>query len=148
MESRDSGPFEHLAGRELPEGAFTITREEELRLAEALDSPPDASHPHPVWAFIATQRGIGLEVDELCALADFDIADGPMLGSVELTYARPLELDTAYRVTGEIVGVERKQGRRTGVFDVLTFSERLVTPHGEVIATSTSRFILPRREGT
>lgn len=137
--------LEHLPGTTLPEGAFTITEEEQARLAEALGSPSDGS-THPVWAYIATQRGIGISVADLCALADYDVHDGPMLGSVEMTYARPIEVGVRYRVTGEVVDIVRKQGRKAGTFDVMTFSERLIAPDGAEVASSTNTFILPRRE--
>jgi hypothetical protein len=135
-----------LPGTLLPEGTFTITAEADRELGEALGSAPSAGAPHPVWAYIATQRGIGISVADLCALADFDVADGPMLGSVEMAYARPLELDVEYRVVGEVVDIERKHGRKAGTFDVMTYRERLIAPDGAEAASSTNTFILPRRE--
>lgn len=136
----------HLPGTELPAGAFTITPEEQERLASALGGDALGGDPHPIWAYIATQRGIGIGVAELCALADFDVDDGPMLGSVELTYSAPLELGVEYTVTGEIVGIERKHGRKAGTFDILTFRERLLAPDGAEVASTTNTFILPRRD--
>jgi hypothetical protein len=138
--------LEHLAGTELPAGSFTITPEEQERLVAALGREGVGGDPHPIWAYIATQRGIGIGVAELCALAEFDVADGPMLGSVELAYSAPIELGIEYTVTGEIVGIERKQGRKAGAFDVLTFRERLVAPGGAEVASATNTFILPRRD--
>jgi hypothetical protein len=99
---------------------------------------------HPLWAYIATQRGIDISVAELCALADFDVADGPMLGSTELTYAGPLKVGVDYEVRGEILGIVRKEGR-SGVFDILTFRERLIDPEYGEAAAATNTFILPRR---
>lgn len=131
----------------LPDGAFTITAEDQDRLSDALGRG-DAGGAHPVWAYIATQRGIGISVAGLCALADFDVNDGPMLGSVELTYAGPIELGVRYRVTGEVLGIERKHGRKAGTFDVMTFRERLLAPGGAEVASATNTFILPRREAT
>jgi hypothetical protein len=136
--------FEHLAGAPLPEGTFTITPQEQARLIDALGGGA-ADGAHPVWAYIATQRGIGISVADLCALADFDVNDGPMLGSVELTYAGRIEIGVPYRVTGEVVGVERKVGRKAGTFDVMTFREHLLDPDGVEVASSTNTFILPRR---
>lgn len=135
----------HLVGTQLPAGSFTITAAEQDQLAAALGTGA-GSDPHPVWAYIAAQRGIGIGVAELCALADFDVDDGPMLGSVELRYGAPLELDVEYAVTGEIVGYERKHGRTAGTFDVLTFRECLVAPDGAEVASTTNTFILPRRD--
>src|SRR5829696_624563 len=99
--------LEHLPGTELPAGSFTITPDEQARLVDALGRDAlDAVHP--VWAYIATQRGIGIGIADLCALANFDVNDGPMLGSVELTYGSAIELGVPYTVTGEVVGIERK----------------------------------------
>jgi hypothetical protein len=134
-----------LAGTELPAGSFTITAAEQERLVEALGHGV-AGDPHPIWAYVATQRGIGIGVVELCALAGFDVADGPMLGSVELSFSAPLELGVEYFVTGEVLGIERKHGRKAGTFDVLTFRERLVGPDGAEVASTTNTFILPRRD--
>jgi hypothetical protein len=136
----------NLPGTPLPEGTFTITAEEDRQLGEALGSPPSDGTPHPVWAYIATQRGIGISVADLCALAEFDVADGPMLGTVDMTYARPLELGVEYRVTGEVVGIERKHGRKAGTFDIMTYRERLIAPDGTEAASSTNTFILRRPE--
>jgi hypothetical protein len=137
--------LEHLPGTQLPEGTFTITEEEQRRLTAAIGSPSDGAHP--VWAYIAPQRGIGIGVAELCALAEFDMErDGPMLGSVDMTYHRPLEVGVEYRVTGEIVDIERKHGRKTGAFDVLTYRLRLIAPDGEEVVVATNQWILPRRE--
>jgi hypothetical protein len=134
-------------GTTLPAGSFTITVGEQERLAGALGGS-GFEGAHLVWAYIATQRGIGISVAELCALADFDVQDGPMLGSVEMTYSRPLELGVEYRVTGEVVGIERKHGRKAGTFDVMTFRERLLAPDGGEVASTTNTFILPRREAS
>jgi hypothetical protein len=138
--------LEHLAGTELPAGSFTITPEEQEQLAGALGREPTGADPHPIWAYIATQRGIGIGVADLCALADFDVGDGPMLGSVELTYSAAIETGVEYTVTGEVVGIERKHGRKAGTFDVMTFRERLLAPGGAEVASATNTFILPRRD--
>lgn len=139
--------LEHLPGTALPEGSFTITPDEQHRLADSLGGA-SGDGAHPAWAYIATQRGIGISVADLCALADFDVNDGPMLGSVELIYAGEIEIGVEYRVTGEVVGIERKHGRKAGTFDIMTFRERLLAPDGAEVATSTNTFILPRREAS
>jgi hypothetical protein len=134
-----------IVGTELPAGSFSITAADQAHLAAALGGEY-GSDPHPIWAYIAAQRGIGIGVAELCALADFDVNDGPMLGSVALRFSGPLELGVEYAVTGEIVGYERKHGRTAGTFDVLTFRERLVAPDGAEVASTTNTFILSRRD--
>jgi hypothetical protein len=139
--------FEDLPGRALPEGTFTITEEDQRRVLEVVGGPPPADGAaHPLWAYIAPQRGIGISVADICALADFDVNDGPMLGSSHLEYHGPIQIGVPYRVTGEVIGIERKQGS-IGTFDVLEFREDLLAQDGALIARSTSTYILPRKGG-
>lgn len=138
--------FESLPGTALPNGTFTITAEDEQRLLAVVGSEPSpCGEAHPLWAYVAPQRGIGISVAGICKLADFDVNDGPMLGSSHLEYFGRIEVDVPYRVLGEVLGMERKHGR-TGTFDVLEFREELRSPDGRAIAASTSTYILPRRE--
>jgi hypothetical protein len=138
--------FAHLPGTPLAEGSFTITDEDERRVIEVIGGGTAGSgEAHPLWAYIAPQRGIGTSVAEICALADFDVNDGPMLGSSHLEYHAPLRVGIAYRVTGEVLGIERKSGR-IGAFDILEFREELHDDEGELVAASTSTYILPRKE--
>jgi acyl dehydratase len=132
-------------GTPLPSGTFTITPEENRRLAGVLGAEPDDATAHPLWAYVATQRGIGVSVADLCALADFDVADGPMLGSVDMELHAPVRLGVEYRVTGEVLDIVRKEGRKTGPFDVMTYRERLLDAGGAEVVTTTNTFILPRR---
>lgn len=141
--------FEQLPGTALSEGSFTITAQEAADLAGALATTPATDDGvHPIWAYVATQRGIDVSVAELCALADFDVADGPMLGSVEIEYAQPLRSGVPYRVTGEIVDLERKVGRKAGTFDLLTYRLVMSAPDDEPVASCTNTFVLPRREAS
>lgn len=143
-----SSTLEHLPGTELPEGRFMISAAENRALVEALGSDGvQDGLAHPVFGYIAAQRGIGIDVAGLLALADFDIADGPMLASSRLDYARPLRTERAYRVTGRIVAIQRKQGRTAGVFDLLTFEES-VLDGPDLVCTVTNVFVLPRRGAT
>jgi hypothetical protein len=136
--------FEALPGTPLPEGSFTITEEDEDCVLDVVGGEPlEDGVAHPLWAYIAPQRGIGIGIAELCALADFDVNDGPMLGSSRLEYHRPLRIGVPYRVTGEVIDIVRKHGS-IGTFDLLEFREDLLDAN-ELVASSTSTYILPRR---
>jgi hypothetical protein len=138
---------EHLVGRALPEGTFTITAEENELLSEALETTPsDDGLAHPVFAYVATQRGIGVGIDEVFRLAECPMEDGPMLGSSELEFSAPLRVDVPYRVRGEITDIRRKEGGRIGTFDILTVREELVDENDLAVAVVCNAFILPRRE--
>lgn len=137
--------LEALPGTTLPEGTFTITAEEDDRVHDVVGGEPAGDGTaHPLWAYIATQRGIGVSVAELCRMADFDVADGPLLGNTEMEYEAPLRVGVEYRVAGEVLDIVRKSGR-SGTFDLMTFRERLLTADGTPVASSTSTFVLPRR---
>lgn len=134
-----------LVGRPLPAGTFAITEADQAELLSVIggEAPPDGE-AHPLWAYVAPQRGIGIGIAELCALADYDVDDGPMLGSVHLECHAPLRIDVRYDVEGEVISLVRKAGR-SGIFDLLTYRERLVGPAGPV-AQATNTFVLPRRD--
>jgi len=137
--------FESLPGTALREGTFVITPEDEQRVREVVGGEPSADgSAHPLWAYIAPQRGIGTSVAEICALADFDVNDGPMLGSSHLEYHAPIMVGVSYRVTGEVLDINRKTGS-IGTFDVMAFREDLLDADGARVATSTSTYILPRK---
>jgi hypothetical protein len=138
--------FESLPGTPLPEGTFTITEVDERRVLDVIGGAPTADGAaHPLWAYIAAQRGIGISVADICGLAAFNVNDGPMLGSSHLEYHGPIRIGVPYRVTGEVLGIERKHGT-IGVFDLLEFREDLLAEDGSLVASSTSIYILPRRE--
>jgi hypothetical protein len=136
---------QELAGTPLPPGTISIPAGENASLQGLLGSmAADESVLHPLYAYIAPQRGIGVGIDGLCALAGFDVADGPMLGSVDLECLTDLRADMDYRVEGEVISLVRKTGRKLGAFDLLTFRERLIDGDGTVAAVSTTSFVLPR----
>jgi acyl dehydratase len=137
--------FEDLPGTPLADGAFQITPEDEERVLQVVGGEPSPEGTaHPLWAYIAPQRGIGTSVAEICALADFDVNDGPMLGSSHLQYHGPIKVGVTYRVTGSVLDITRRTGS-IGTFDVMSFREDLIDDRGEPVATSTSTYILPRR---
>jgi acyl dehydratase len=137
--------FESLPGTPLAEGSFVITPADQARMLEVVGGePPTDGIAHPLWAYIAPQRGIGTSVAEICELADFDVNDGPMLGSSHLEYHAPIRIGVTYKVTGSVLDITRKTGS-IGTFDILAFREDLIEDDDTPVATSTSTYILPRR---
>lgn len=108
------------------------------------DPTPDV---HPVLVYYAAVRGSGIEFQDLFDLMDAPSDSGVMVGEQAFEFHGPLEVGREYEVEGGIVDVVRKQGRRAGVFDILTF-ELLVREPGtsEPVAVSTTAFVFPRRE--
>jgi hypothetical protein len=135
-----------VAGKPFPGGAYTIDPEENETVCRLLGTAPAPDGTaHPIYAYVATRVGCGFGVDEICAVAEATTEDGPMVGSLELEYHAPLRVGETYSVGGEFTSIDRKQGRRAGVFDLLLFELRLLAEDGTVAVTATQSWVLPRR---
>jgi hypothetical protein len=137
---------QRLAGTRLPEGVFILTADDQRRFAHGVGGDPAADATvNALWLITSDLRGLGTDLTHVFAMAGCDIvADGPMLGGCEMDFARPIEVDRPYRALGEILGIERKTGRRTGSFDLMRVRVSLADDDGEVAAATTS-YVLPRR---
>jgi hypothetical protein len=125
---------------------YVISADENRVLCSTLEATPAADgSAHPVYFFIATQVGMGMTVAELCRACDFDVEDGPMIASSNVTFSRPLMTQQAYRVTGEIVSLTRKRSRTFGVMDSLTYVLRLALSDGTPVLETSNVWLLPRR---
>jgi hypothetical protein len=136
---------EKIAGTEFPGGTYTIEPWEHRLVCDAVlaDEPPNGI-AHPIYAYHGSRAGMGLTLDELFALCLADPADGGMFGEHREEIRRPLRVGSTYAVTGRIVGVQRKQGRTAGTFDMIEFELELRDDAG-VVATSTNKWMFPRK---
>lgn len=132
--------------RRFPGGRYKITGAQSAALCAALGSDPAATaRVHPIYYYIATQVGMGLTVEQLCARCDFDVADGPVMTRSHVRFERELVFDEEYEVTGEILSLVRRPSRTFGAVDVLTYGLRLIDASGGVAAVCTNEWVLPRR---
>ena len=69
-----------------------------------------------------------------------------MFGEAGIELERPLGIGETLRISGGITGVVRKEGRKAGVFDIVTFRLELADEDGELAGVSTNSFIFPRRD--
>lgn len=135
-----------LVGRPFPGGTFTIEPYLHWLTCDVVGSPPlPPGVAHPLFVYLATQSGIGLSLEELFALCHASSQDGPMLGEWGMEQRRPLLVAATYAVSGVITGVQRKEGRKTGIFDIVSFELRLAAEDGVVVAVARSSFLFPRR---
>lgn len=126
---------------------YVISSEENTALCRSTGVEPDADgEAHPIYYYIATQVGMGMTVAGMCAVCDFDIQEGPMMGSSSVTFERPLLTSQPYVVTGQILSLTRKPSRAFGVMDLLDYELRLSLPDGTPVVTSRNSWALPRRE--
>ena len=126
---------------------FTISAVENAALCRStgVDPARDGS-AHPIYYYIATQVAMGQTVAGLCAVCEFDVEDGPMMGSSGVRFSAPLRTGGRYRVSGEILGLERKKSRKLGVMDVLTYRLRLHELGGAIVLETDNVWVLPRKE--
>lgn len=129
---------------------FTITAEENAALCRSTGVEPAADGTaHPIYYYIATQVAMGETVAGLCAICEFDVEEGPMMGSSGVRFQEPLMVGEDYKVTGEILSLLRKQSRKLGVMDVLTYRLRLHKADGGACVLETDNvWVLPRKELT
>lgn len=133
---------EDLAGRRLPGGTCRVEGYESLLMHDAVRAPR-SPHPHPIWAFLAPQRGMGMTLAELFDGLGCRLEDGPLLGRFGARFAGPLVLDVEYEVRGGITTVRRRRGRVLGVVDEVAMVLDLLRD-GAPVLTATYGFLLPR----
>jgi acyl dehydratase len=138
--------LEELIGQPFPSGSFTIVDYEHWLTADAVLSPVlPPSCAHPMYAYYVAVAGMGMTLDELFALVGSSAEDGPMFGEAGIEFHQQLHIGATYRVEGGITAVARKEGRRAGIFDIVTFELRLFDEMDRVTAVTTNSFVFPRR---
>lgn len=148
-ENDELPPAPQVAGTSLDgTGTFTISADENDRLCRSVGVVPAADGTaHPIWYYVATQVAMGKTVAGVCETCEFDVDDGPMMGSSGVRFLEPILVDRPYRVTGEILSLVRKRSRKLGVMDVLTYRLRLhPAAGGDAILETDNVWVLPRKE--
>jgi hypothetical protein len=127
---------------------FTIDPDENAALCRSSGVVPASDgSAHPIYYFIATQVAMGKTVAGLCTACEFNVDDGPMMGSSGVLFSAPLLVGESYRVTGEIMSLVRKKSRKLGVMDVLTYRLRLHrASDGTQVLQTDNVWVLPRKE--
>lgn len=113
---------EGLRDQRLPGGTTVIERWENHLFCDTVgvDPLPDGL-AHPAFLFHVPLRGVGLTIESMLALGRPESEDAVRAGGYGWTLRQPLRVDTPYRCTGHVLSVERKEGRRAGAMDVVTF---------------------------
>jgi hypothetical protein len=136
-----------LVGYELPVGQYCITADDHQKTVGAIHQDGYAFEvAHPVYAHLAPHCGMGLKIDEFFDFVDFPMDRGALYGEGDLTYHKPIRIGVIYTVRGHIASVERKQGDRTGTFDLITLHLELLDSNNEPIVTSLETYVFPRSE--
>lgn len=135
-----------LEGLRFPDGSFTVTAAANDRLCRLLGGPrPPAGVAHPVWANLATHMGKSVSFTRLTEILGVPLDAGLLFGGGSLEFAEDIALERDYVVRGGIDAVERRVGRRTGPFEIVTTGLELVDRDTErVVARSRESYIVPR----
>jgi hypothetical protein len=149
MSEIDLPPAPDVAGTSLDGSTiFTISAEENAALCRSTGvEPASDGSAHPIYYYIATQVAMGKTVAGVCETCEFDVDDGPMMGSSGVKFSEPLMVGQSYKVSGEILSLVRKLSRKLGVMDVLTYRLRLhKEADGMCILETDNVWVLPRKE--
>ena len=138
--------LEGVVGTRFPGGRVTLESYEHWLACDAVEaSALPRGGAHPMFGYYLALRGMGISLDDLFALVGATADSGVMFGEARLELIRPLSVGAEYEVSGEIESVERKEGRRAGVFDLVTFRLDVADDAGPVVV-STNTFVFPRAE--
>lgn len=138
--------LEALVGRPFPGGTYTIEPYQHWLMCDVVLAPRPANGvAHPLYVYLSAIAGMGITLDELFAMVGASADDGPMFGECETDIRRPLLVGTTYRVQGRLSSVQRKEGKRAGVFDIVGFDLELLDDDGQVVAVNRNSFVFPRR---
>ena len=111
-----------LVGRPFPGGTFTIERWENALLCDvmAYERLPD-DLAHPAYLFHAPLAGVGLKYGDIFALCRAESDEAIRAGEYVWDVRAPLRVGRTYRMSGSFTDVTRKEGRRAGLMDIVTF---------------------------
>ena len=136
-----------LVGFEFPGGVVDIERWENVLIHHVTGlEPPQHGYAHPVYAFNAPLSGMGLSYQELFDLCHAESAEAIRAGGYDFEYHQPLREGVTYLSRGSIISVDRKHGKRAGLFDLVRFRLQLLDVLDNVVLTATNEWIFLRSE--
>jgi hypothetical protein len=136
-----------LVGHRFPAGTYTLPEYVCWLWSDAAQLPP-AYEAHPGLAHLVASNGLGVSVKEILDLMGATADDGVMFGEFGVEYHGTLRAGATYECDAEVTDVERKRGRRAGVFDKLSF-EVTIREQGcdAPVAVCRNAWIFPRGDG-
>lgn len=135
---------ERLDGRALPGAELTVEAYQSAIADHALLAPAeDTDHAHPFWLIVLALRGMGITVDDLCALAGQRGQDTLLFGTCGIEQRAPLRVGHTFRTSATVGPVARKESRGGGFLDFVTVRVE-VEDSGELVGVVTEGFIFKR----
>ena len=119
--------MQEVVGHRFPGGTYTIESWENVLLSDVTGvAPLPDGIAHPAFLFHAPLAGVGVRVrGHLRALPRRVGGGGARRASTAGRCTQPLRVGATYRMSGGFTGVERKQGRRGGLMDIVSFEIEL-----------------------
>lgn len=134
-----------IAGTPFPGGEYHLPGYVAWLWADAVMAQPGEASAHPGIAYMIGLHGGGASIQDIMDLLQTSADAGVQFGEIEFSFNAPVRPEATYHVDGEVLSVERKQGRRTGPFDLATFQHRLrLDPAGPVVVAITHTWVIPR----
>ena len=126
--------MQELVGQRFPGGEYTVAHWESTLLSDVVEYPPDPGGAvHPIGLFHVPLAACGWTYQEIFDRCRAESAEAVRAGEYRWEIIEPLLEGRTYDVSGEFVDVERKEGRRGGVFDKVTFRLELTDRAGGVV---------------
>lgn len=140
--------YSDLVGRRLPAGQYTLPEYVCWLWSDAAQLPP-VYEAHPGLAHVVATYGMGVTVQEILEMMDATAEGGGVtFGEFGVEYHGTLRAGATYECDAEVLEVERKRGRRSGVFDKLSFRVTIREKGSDAaVAVCTNAWIFPRGTG-
>ncbi|MCE3551139.1 hypothetical protein LWC33_06680 [Pseudonocardia sp. RS11V-5] len=133
-----------LDGKTLPGDELTIEGYQSALADHALLAPAeDSDHAHPFWLIVLALRGMGITVDELCALAGQREQDTLLFGTCGIEQHSPPRVGHTFRTSATVGPVARKESRGGGFLDFVTVRVE-IRDAGELVGVVNQGFIFKR----
>lgn len=135
-----------LVGYRFPGGEFTIERWENVLLCDVVGSEPlPDGLAHPAYLFHAPLAGAGMRIADMFELFRAESDEAVRAGEYRWEIHRPLRVGATYRMSGGVVGMERKESRKLGLMDVATFAiDAYDAEDGGLVASTTGTWLVLR----
>lgn len=145
----ESTEYSRLEGHRFPLGEYTLRTHIPWLWSDSVMAEPSAEAMHPTLPHYVATRGNGLSIGEIIELMGGDPAIGgpSMLGSVKIEIQGKLRPGTTYLIDTVVGKVDRKRGRRAGLFDRVEFITKVTEKEsGEQVFERTEMWVFPRKE--
>jgi hypothetical protein len=134
-----------LEGKRLPGGEIVVQAHEAAIGDQALRAEDDGGGvAHPFWFVVASLRGMGIGVEELCQLARQGAEDTLLLGSCTVEQEHPMLVNTRYRTDASIATVGSRTTRDGSRLDSVEVVVSLRDDADAAVGRITSTYLFKR----